>query len=34
MSGAGEKGYAVLYAGCEGSERNGMRPHRSQCYTV
>ena len=23
--------YAMLYAGCEGSERNGTRPLRSPC---
>ena len=30
-SGTGEESYAALYAGYEGSERNGMRPLRSCC---
>ena len=30
-SGAGKEGYAEICAGCEGSERNGMRPLRSPC---
>ena len=33
-SGAGEEGYAAIYEGCEGSERNGMGPIRSPCDTV
>ena len=33
-SGAGEEGYAALCAGCEGSERNGMKSIRSPCGTV
>ena len=33
-SGAGEEEYAVLCARCEGSERNGSRPHRSPCGTM
>ena len=33
-SGAGEEGYASLYAGCEGIERNGSRSFRSPCGTV
>ena len=33
-SGASEHGYAALCAGCEGSERNGMRPLRSPCCTL
>ena len=32
--GAGEEGYAAFYAGCEGSERNGMRHLRSPYCTV
>ena len=33
-SGAGEEGYAALFAGCEGSERIGTRPLRLPCSTV
>ena len=33
-SGAGEEGYAVICAGCEGSERDGTWPFRPPCYTV
>ena len=33
-SGVGEEGYAALFAGCEGNERNGTRPIRSPCFTV
>ena len=33
-SGTGEEGYAAFCAGCEGSERNGMRHLRSSCCTV
>ena len=32
-SSAGEEGYAVLCAGCEGIKRNGTRPLRSLCGT-
>ena len=33
-SGAGEEGYAVIYAGCKGSERKGTRLLRLPCCTV
>ena len=32
--GASEEGYAAFCAGCEDSERNGMRHFRSTCCTV
>ena len=33
-SNADGEGYAAIYAGCEGGERNGMRPLSPLCYTV
>ena len=33
-SSAGEEGYAAICAGCEGGERDGMRPFRPPCCTV
>ena len=33
-SGAGEEGYAVFCAACEGSERNWITHLRSPCCTV
>ena len=33
-SGAGEEGYAAIYIGCDGGERDGMWPFRLLCCAV